>query len=88
MSTGKGVRVVEIPENVKAEVVERVAVPARAATMLMSAYHATQTAQERLNAVMESIRATMNVPAEWEMRQEADGSVWFMAPTVQKLVTE
>ena len=78
MSTGEGVRVVEMGQAVKAEAVERVVVPARVATMLMAAYHAAQAAQERLGAVMESIRATMNVPAEWQMRQEADGSVWFV----------
>ena len=80
MSTGEGVRVVEMGQAVKAEAVERVVVPARATTMLMAAYHASQAAQERLNAVMESIRATMNVPVEWQMRQEPDGTVWFVPP--------
>lgn len=56
----------------------KVLVPAKAGKMLIAAHEASQAAQREFVTMLEMVRATLDVPADWQARQMEDGQVWFV----------
>lgn len=55
-------------------------IPPRAAALLMAAHQTAQAAQREFTAILETVRATLDVPADWQAQSQPDGTVHFVPP--------